>query len=128
MQHSDSRNSGGLSPRREHTAKKLILANLSKNISIAELAQACALSRSHFSRAFKSSTGESPTDWIRKQRIEKAKKLIVGSDLSFAQISKECGFCDPAHFSRVFARSVGVSPITWRNRQCQRRAKTRLKR
>jgi AraC-like DNA-binding protein len=48
---------GGLCPRRERIAKQLILANLGESLTIAELAQACALSRSHFSRAFKCSTG-----------------------------------------------------------------------
>lgn len=41
---------GGLCPRRERIAKQLILANLGESLAIADLAQACALSRSHFSR------------------------------------------------------------------------------
>ena len=48
---------GGLCPRRERIAKQLILANLGESLAIADLAQACALSRSHFSRAFKCTTG-----------------------------------------------------------------------
>lgn len=117
MQHSDLRNTGGLCPRRERTVKQMILANLGENLGIAELAEACALSRSHFSRAFKCSTGHSPRDWIREQRIEKAKKLIEGSALSLTQISLECGFCDQAHFCHMFTRSVGVNPMTWRSHQ-----------
>ena len=82
---------GGLCPRRERIAKQLILANLGESLTIAELAQACALSRSHFSRAFKCSTGLSPQEWIRQQRIQRAKELITTSSLSLTQISLECG-------------------------------------
>ncbi|SDT88584.1 AraC-type DNA-binding protein [Pseudomonas orientalis] len=106
---------GGLCPRRERIAKQLILANLGESLSITELAQACALSRSHFSRAFKCSTGVSPQEWIRRQRILRAKELITGSSLSLTQISLECGFCDQAHFCHMFTRSEGVNPMTWRN-------------
>ena len=81
----------------------------------ADLAQACALSRSHFSRAFKCTTGLSPQEWIRQQRIQRAKELITGSSLSLTQISLECGFCDQAHFCHMFTRSEGVNPMTRRN-------------
>ena len=108
---------GGLCPRRERIAKQLILANLGESLAIADLAQACALSRSHFSRAFKCSTGLSPQQWIRQQRLLRAKELITQSNLSLTQISLECGFCDQAHFCHMFTRSEGVNPMTWRNHQ-----------
>ena len=108
---------GGLCSRRERIAKQLILANLGESLTIADLAQACALSRSHFSRAFKCTTGLSPQVWIRQQRIQRAKELITGSSLSLTQISLECGFCDQAHFCHMFTRSEGVNPMTWRNHQ-----------
>ena len=108
---------GGLCPRRERIAKQLILANLGESLAIADLAQACALSRSHFSRAFKCTTGLSPQEWIRQQRIQRAKELITQSSLSLTQISLECGFCDQAHFCHIFTRSEGINPMAWRNRQ-----------
>ena len=108
---------GGLCPRRERIVKQLILANLGESLAIADLAQACALSRSHFSRAFKCTTGLSPQEWIRQQRIQRAKKLIISTALSLTQISLECGFCDQAHFCHMFTRSEGVNPMTWRHHQ-----------
>ncbi|MGF6488938.1 helix-turn-helix domain-containing protein [Pseudomonas frederiksbergensis] len=107
---------GGLSPWRETLAKQLILDHLGETLEVTELARACALSRSHFSRAFKCSTGLSPQDWIRRQRIARAKQLIQNTDLTLTQISLECGFCDQAHFSHIFTRSEGVSPFAWRCR------------
>jgi transcriptional regulator GlxA family with amidase domain len=107
---------GGLTPWRERLAKQLILDRLGETIEVAELASACALSRSHFSRAFKCSTGLSPQDWIRHQRIARAKHLIRSTDLSLTQISLECGFCDQAHFCHIFTRSEGINPFAWRCR------------
>ncbi|MEK1943743.1 MAG: AraC family transcriptional regulator [Pseudomonas sp.] len=107
---------GGLTPWRERLAKNLIHTLLGEKISVPQLAQACALSRSHFSRAFKRSTGMSPQDWIHRQRIAQAKRLIQESDMTLTQISAECGFCDQAHFSRTFTRAEGMNPMEWRNR------------
>ncbi|MEE5041608.1 AraC family transcriptional regulator [Pseudomonas alliivorans] len=108
------RNGGGLSPWRERLAKQLIRDNLSENIEVAELARACALSRSYFSRAFKCSTGLSPQEWIREQRLARAKCLIQHTAMSLTQISQECGFCDQSHFSHIFSRAEGINPFTWR--------------
>ncbi|SEB94252.1 transcriptional regulator, AraC family [Pseudomonas mohnii] len=108
--------SGGLSPQRERLVKQLILDRLGESLEVTELARACALSRSHFSRAFKCSTGYSPQEWIRQQRIARAKLLIQHTDLSLTQISLECGFCDQAHFCHMFTRSEGINPFAWRCR------------
>jgi AraC family transcriptional regulator len=105
---------GGLAPWRENLVKQLIFEGLSDSLEVTELAKACALSRSHFSRAFKCSTGLSPQDWIRCQRIERAKQLIRDTDLTLTQISLECGFCDQAHFCHIFTRSEGITPFAWR--------------
>jgi transcriptional regulator GlxA family with amidase domain len=107
---------GGLSPWRETLVKQLILDHLGDTLEVTELARACALSRSHFSRAFKCSIGVSPQDWIRQQRIARAKQLIQNTDLTLTQISLECGFCDQAHFSHIFTRSEGITPFAWRCR------------
>ncbi|UVM52558.1 MULTISPECIES: helix-turn-helix domain-containing protein [unclassified Pseudomonas] len=107
---------GGLSPWRETRVKQLILDHLGETLEVTELARACALSRSHFSRAFKCSTGLSPQEWIRQQRIARAKQLIQDTDLTLTQISLECGFCDQAHFSHIFTRSEGITPFAWRCR------------
>ncbi|EJM47614.1 DNA-binding domain-containing protein, AraC-type [Pseudomonas sp. GM33] len=119
------KSTGGLSPQRERLVKQLILERLGDSLEVTELAQACALSRSHFSRAFKCSTGLSPQDWIRRQRITLAKQLIQHTDMSLTQISLECGFCDQAHFCHLFTRSEGINPFAWR---CQRVAGLRSKR
>jgi AraC family transcriptional regulator len=108
--------SGGLTPWRESLVKQLILDRLSDPLEVTELARACALSRSHFSRTFKCSTGLSPQDWIRCQRIARAKQLIEKTNLTLTQIGLECGFCDQAHFCHIFTRGEGITPFAWRCR------------
>ena len=100
---------GGLAVWRERLVKRLILERLNEAIEVSELAHACALSRSHFSRAFRRSVGVSPQDWIRQQRIERAKKMILGASRSLTQISLDCGFSDQAHFCNSFLRSEGMT-------------------
>jgi AraC family transcriptional regulator len=113
-QRSVSAVTGGLAPWRLELVKQQIQADLGKKISVPQLAQSCSLSRSHFSRAFKRSTGMSPQDWIRHQRIAQAQKLIKDSRLTLTQISAECGFFDQAHFSHMFTKTAGTNPAIWR--------------
>ncbi|MFJ3485251.1 helix-turn-helix domain-containing protein [Pseudomonas sp. NPDC090202] len=103
-----------LSPWQERRAKELMCSQMDKGLSIARVASECSLSRSHFSRAFKKNTGLSPRDWFLQLRLDKAKGLLVESDLSISQISLDCGFADQSHFTRVFTRVVGFTPFNWR--------------
>ncbi|MDA8484105.1 AraC family transcriptional regulator [Pseudomonas resinovorans] len=97
----------------EEQALKLILTHLEGSITVTWLADACALSRSDFTRKFKVSTGHSPLEWVRLQRVEKAKRLLTDADRPLAEIGLECGFYDQAHFCRVFNRLTGISPKGW---------------
>lgn len=103
-----------LSPWQERLAKELMQSQMDQGLSIAQIANECSLSRSHFSRAFKKNTGVSPRDWFLRVRLDKAKGLLTGSDLTISQISLDCGFADQSHFTRVFTRMLGITPFTWR--------------
>jgi transcriptional regulator GlxA family with amidase domain len=107
---------GKLKPWQERTAKQLMLESLGTGISVTMLADACALSRSHFTRKFKASTHLSPTEWLRQQRINKSKQLLESSNMMLTQIAMECGFCDQAHFCRIFSRAEGMTPLAWQQR------------
>ncbi|WP_277374186.1 AraC family transcriptional regulator [Pseudomonas sp. AA-38] len=103
-----------LAPWQERRAKELLAGSLSGRLYIAEVAQQCAMSRSHFSRAFKRSTGLSPQEWVINLRIETAQRMLSQSRRSLTEIGQDCGFCDQAHFTRTFNRRVGMSPNRWR--------------
>ncbi|MBB3944181.1 AraC-like DNA-binding protein [Rhizobium skierniewicense] len=83
-------------------------------IRLEELAQLTHLSQSHFSHAFKASTGLPPHQWQMQARLERVKTLLVETDMPLTQIAMTTGFSDQAHFSRVFRKVVGVSPSVWR--------------
>ena len=95
------------------TAKQLMLDRLDTGISVTELAEACALSRSHFSRRFKESTRISPQRWLREQRVMKSRELLKASTMLLTDIAQECGFSDQAHFCRTFVKAEGMTPKAW---------------
>ena len=92
------------------TATQLMLDRLDTCVSVTEIAQACALSRSHFSRMFKESTRMSPQQWLREQRVMKSRELLKTSTMLLVEIALACGFCDQSHFCRTFVRAEGMTP------------------
>ena len=104
---------GSLAPHHLRRATELLLANLSGPMGVIEIAHACNLTRSHFSRAFKLSTGVSPVEWRLNARLEKAKALL-STPLTLTEVSLEAGFCDQSHFTKSFTRLAGMNPKAWR--------------
>jgi len=105
---------GGLAPWQVNRAEDTLAANLEGDISLADLANDCGLSTSHFSRAFRQSTGVSPHQWLLQRRVDQAKSLLPNRSLSLSEIALACGFSDQSHFTRVFTRLVGIGPGAWR--------------
>ncbi|MBO9713963.1 AraC family transcriptional regulator [Sphingomonas sp.] len=105
---------GGLAPWQERRAKERIDANLDGQVSLRELAADCGLSLSHFSRAFRETTGVAPHKWLLRRRVDAAKTMMEDRRLSLAEIATACGFADQSHFTRVFSQAMGVSPGIWR--------------
>jgi AraC family transcriptional regulator len=89
-------------------------ANLCRRIPIQELARLLSLSASHFCRAFKSTFGVSPRDYVLRRRIEVAQGLMLTTSEPLSSIAVRCGMCDQPHFTRSFHRVVGETPYTWR--------------
>lgn len=95
-------------------ATEMLASNLAQRVPLVHVARHCDVSPSHFSRAFKVSTGLSPSRWMLRLRIDRAKDLLRESGASLAEVGSQCGFADQAHFTRTFSRYVGVSPGSWR--------------
>jgi len=81
---------------------------------VQELATACHLSRSQYTRIFTRVVGASPRQFLTRVRCDAAKHLLADTDSSIARIADDLGFSDAFHFSRQFKRSAGVSPSAWR--------------
>jgi AraC-like DNA-binding protein len=106
--------SSGLAPWQLRRAQEMFRSDLSANLSLNNVAQACKLSVSHFARAFKASTSIPPHQWVMAARIEMARGLLTSSATPLVEVAGMCGFADQSHFSRVFARMMGTSPGAWR--------------
>jgi AraC family transcriptional regulator len=105
---------GGLATWQAKRTLAYIEANLASKLLIDDLANVVALSRSHFSRAFKHCVGLSPMEYVVVRRVERAKAMIRSTRESLAEVALACGFADQAHLNRRFRNIVGISPGRWR--------------
>jgi AraC family transcriptional regulator len=105
---------GGLANWQASRTLAYIEANLGSKLETSELASVVALSRSHFSRAFKQSVGLSPMEYVGVRRVERAKMMIGSTQERLAEVAIACGFADQAHLSRRFRDLMGMSPGQWR--------------
>ena len=109
---------GGLAPWQLRRVLHHLKTNLAEDVPMPALAEIAGLSESYFRRAFKTSTGIAPHQWLVQARCDRAKQLLLENRLRIAEIALDVGFCDQAHFTRAFVRSVGTSPGAWRRERC----------
>lgn len=81
---------------------------------LTEMAAAAGLSVPHFSQLFRRQTGHAPVDYLIRQRIRSACRLLDASDAAVATIAAEVGYEDPYYFTRSFRRVMGCSPRAYR--------------
>jgi AraC-like DNA-binding protein len=108
---------GGLAPWQLRRIEALINDRPEEDVSLAELAGAVNLSKAHFARAFQRSTGMPPHKYQLNARVEHAKRLLLGSEMSLTEIGMACGFGAQSQFTRAFSRVIGVAPGVWRRLQ-----------
>jgi len=104
----------GMAPWQENRAKEFMASHLTQGLTLEAVASQCGMSRSHFARSFKKRTGMAPFEWLRHERVERAKLLLRTGNVPLTRIAAECGFTDQSHFTRVFTRLVGQGPRAWR--------------
>ena len=107
-------NRGGLAPWQVKRACDRLESDLTGKVALQQIAAELDLSVSHFSRAFRISTGLPPHQWLLRQRVKAAKQLMTVRDLPLSEIAMSAGFANQSHFTRVFSSMVGVSPGAWR--------------
>jgi len=88
--------------------------NLDKPLPLTELAAVVYMSRFHFARLFRRSTGDPPHRFVIRQRITCACEFLARSELTIAEISRRVGFRTPSHFTTMFRRVSGVTPRGYR--------------
>ena len=105
---------GGLTARVFQRVCEYIDSHLSNNIELGDLARIAGLSKSHFTRAFKESSGTAPHQYLILKRVERARQLVAETDQCLSQIALESGFADQSHFTRCFRQYVGTTPSSFR--------------
>jgi DNA-binding response OmpR family regulator len=84
------------------------------DFGVGELAEEMALSRRQLSRRLKAAVDESPSDFLRRCRIERAKALFEQGAETVSEVAYAVGYRSPSHFSQVFQEAVGTAPSAFR--------------
>jgi AraC family transcriptional regulator len=105
---------GGLGSARLRRIKELVHAKIEDDLSLDEMAQSVGLSTAHFARMFRKSTGETPHQFVLRQRIERAKAMLRAPNARVLDVAVACGFKTQQHFAQVFRDVWGVSPTDYR--------------
>jgi AraC family transcriptional regulator len=103
-----------------------IVVHLSEDISLAQLAQIAGFSPAHFVRLFKNSLGCAPYRHVLNIRLERARHLLLASDLAIAEIAVETGFASQSHLTTAFVREYKTPPGQLRRSQAVRKKFDRL--
>lgn len=87
-----------------------------EKIATEELAASFAIGRRNFDRRFIKATGNTPTEYAQRVKIEAAKKAFENSRKSVNEVMYDVGYSDPKAFREVFRKITGLSPLEYRNR------------
>ncbi|MBP1860373.1 helix-turn-helix transcriptional regulator [Rhizobium herbae] len=107
---------GRLSPMQEKRIKSYVVANLSRDIPIDEIADASGFSADELCSGFMETSGHSVLEWISSCRISKAQSQLSRSGETIARVAGMCGFADENTFVENFTKAVGITPAEWRAR------------
>jgi AraC family transcriptional regulator len=107
---------GGLSPMVLRRAIERLRSDSDADVSLAALAADAGLSRFHFCRAFKESTGLSPHAWLRQHRLEQAMNMLRDPDASVVSVAAALGYSSQTAFAAAFRKLTGETPSDWRKR------------
>jgi AraC family transcriptional regulator, exoenzyme S synthesis regulatory protein ExsA len=97
-----------------YTFRQIIEANIFLQVSVEDLAQKTNLSVSSFKREFTKLYNDSPANYIKTQRLEKAAELLIISDQRITDIAFDCCFNDLANFTKSFHDKYSITPTNYR--------------
>jgi two-component system, response regulator YesN len=97
-------------------AREYIKAHIDEDLSRDSIASEVNVNPDHLSRLMKRETGLSVSEYLLRERLEMAKRLVAETDLSIGDIASRSGYSSFSHFSRIFRESTGLSPIDYRKR------------
>jgi AraC family transcriptional regulator len=108
--------SGGLSKPQLRRVTAYIEEYLDQDLSLSRLADVADLSASHLKTLFKRSTGLPVHEYVIQRRVERAKALLLNSDLPASQVALDAGFAHQSHMARSMRRVLGLTPGSLKRR------------
>jgi transcriptional regulator GlxA family with amidase domain len=90
-------------------------AHLDKEVTVADLAARAAMSPRTFARRFVANTGTTPYQWIVRERVHLAQRLLETSDLPIEAVAHSSGFCTAGNLRKHFGRVLRTSPQVYRH-------------
>ncbi|SFE50231.1 two-component system, response regulator YesN [Paenibacillus catalpae] len=112
-------------PTEQNTMQKVLAylqTHYADDLNMAVVSNHFSLNYSYFSQAFQEYSGENFSNYVRRLRLDKAKELLVHSDLKVYEISEQVGFENVKHFTRIFKDTEGITALEFRSQR--RRFKT----
>lgn len=98
------------------SAVRYIRERVHTRVTVADLLKVVPVNRRYLERKFKEHIGRTPLQEIRRARVEKAKELLSGTDMTIPAVARHSGFASPERFCNVFHTAVGVAPTTYRKK------------
>jgi LacI family transcriptional regulator len=97
-------------------ALSFLRQNSSEHIRVEDVARYAGVSRRVLERRFVELLDRTPADEIRRVRLERARQLLVETDMPLSQVAEVAGFSSQAYFSDLFRRQAGIAPIQYRRK------------
>jgi transcriptional regulator GlxA family with amidase domain len=98
-------------------ARKFIDQHFTERLELAEVARVAGFAPRHFTRLFKRAQSTTFEAYLKKLRIQRAKELLEGTDLSVERVAELAGFAVRPHFHRAFRALAGTTPAAFRERR-----------
>jgi transcriptional regulator GlxA family with amidase domain len=87
-----------------------------RGLSVERLADRAGMSARHFARRFHERFGTTPAAYVRRARVERARKRLEDGATRMKQVARQCGFPDEQAMSRAFRGALGITPFEYRRR------------
>jgi AraC family transcriptional regulator len=105
---------GALSAAQARQVADYIETNLAADLCLESLARVVRISQYHFARLFKKRFGVPPHAYVQRRRVERARHLILNSDMELKEVVGATGFCDQSHMTKSFKQAFDATPAQLR--------------
>lgn len=92
----------------------LIESAIDSSVSIRDISDAMQLSPATFTRRFRATFNAAPKDYLLHQRLDRARNILVSTEVKIAEIAYECGFNSQSHFTTRFSEAFDTTPARYR--------------